>query len=131
MSQRASGYQRQAADRYETPGWVALALVPHLPARVRTIWEPACASGNLVCALIGAGFDVVGTDLTHGDFLEFQARCRSDAIVTNPPYDQATEFIEHAMRVADVVAMLLRTDFDHAATRRHLFGGCPYFAKKI
>ena len=30
-----------------------------------------------------------------------------------------------------VVAMLLRTDFDHAATRAHLFGGCPMFAKRI
>jgi hypothetical protein len=29
------------------------------------------------------------------------------------------------------VAMLLRTDFDHAKTRRHLFADCPAFARKI
>jgi hypothetical protein len=27
--------------------------------------------------------------------------------------------------------MLLRRDFDHAATRAHLFAGCPTFAKKV
>jgi hypothetical protein len=30
-----------------------------------------------------------------------------------------------------VVAMLLRTDFDHAATRAHLFARCSMFAKKV
>jgi hypothetical protein len=30
-----------------------------------------------------------------------------------------------------MVAMLLRTDYDHAATRQHLFGGCGQFAKKV
>ena len=47
-----------------------------------------------------------------------------DAIVTNPPYISATRFIEHALRLMSgggKVAMLLRTDFDHAKTRRHLF----------
>jgi hypothetical protein len=27
--------------------------------------------------------------------------------------------------------MLLRTDFDHAASRRHLFSECPAFATKV
>jgi hypothetical protein len=27
--------------------------------------------------------------------------------------------------------MLLRADFDSAATRRHLFADCPAFAKKV
>jgi hypothetical protein len=27
--------------------------------------------------------------------------------------------------------MLLRTDFDHAASRRHLFADCAMFAKKV
>jgi hypothetical protein len=46
-----------------------------------------------------------------------------DAIVTNPPYTSAVLFIEHALRLMNgggKVAMLLRTDFDHAKTRWHL-----------
>jgi hypothetical protein len=49
----------------------------------------------------------------------------------NPPYISATLFIEHALRLMSgggKVAMLLRTDFDHAKTRRHLFSDCPAFA---
>jgi len=56
-----------------------------------------------------------------------------DAIVTNPPYISATLFIEHALRLMSgggKVAMLLRTDFDHAR-RRHLFSECPAFARKV
>ena len=42
MSQRESGYQRKPLDQYETPGWVTLALIPHLPEFIGKIWEPAC-----------------------------------------------------------------------------------------
>ena len=58
-----------------------------------------------------------------------------DAIVTNPPYRYATQFIEHALRLTSggggKVAMLLRTDFDHAKKRRHLFSDCRAFACKL
>jgi hypothetical protein len=50
------------------------------------------------------------------------------------PYISATQFIEHALRLMSgggKVAMLLRTDFDHATRRRHLFSDCPAFARKI
>ena len=46
----------------------------------------------------------------------------------------ATRFIEHALLLTSgggKVAMLLSTDFDHAKTRWHLFGGCPAFACKV
>jgi hypothetical protein len=47
----------------------------------------------------------------------------------------ARDFIEHAIRLTKattgLVVMLLRTDYDHAATRQHLFSGCSIFAKKV
>ena len=47
----------------------------------------------------------------------------------------ATEFCEHALRLMEpvqgLVAMLLRTDFDHAKSRSHLFRDCPAFAQKL
>ena len=71
MSQRESGYQRKPLDQYETPAWVTLALIPHLPEFTGKIWEPACGSGKMVAALRQAGFDVVGSDITQGvDFLQ-------------------------------------------------------------
>lgn len=135
MSQRWSEYARVDFDRYETPEWVTMALVPHLSSGLK-ILEPACGTGKMVAALEKAGFSVVGQDLQDGaDFLKRDYADVFTAIATNPPYNKATEFVEHALElmkpVGGVVAMLLRTDFDHAKTRRHLFAEHPAFAKKI
>lgn len=135
MSQRDSGYQRIERDLYETPEWVTLALVPHLPTSDCVVWEPASGGGKMVAALLKAGFDVTASDIADGrDFLTQPAPKPFRAIITNPPYELATEFIERALKMmmgGGFVAMLLRTDFDHAKTRRHLFAGCPMFSRKV
>jgi hypothetical protein len=136
MSQRASGYERKANDLYETPEWVTEALIPHIRAGVNSILEPACGGGKIETALQKhGGYEVEGRDVTAGeDFLEVDELLPVwDAIITNPPYGLAEEFIENAMTltrpVDGFVAMLLRTDYDHAKTRQHLF---EYpFAKKV
>ena len=135
MSQRGSGYARKELDLYETPAWVTHALREHLPDHVRHIWEPACGSGKMVSALEEWGVQISRSDISRNqDFFQF-ATCEADGIVTNPPYSEAARFIEHALALtkssAGFVAMLLRTDFDHAKSRQHLFGGCPQFAKKV
>ena len=134
MSQRESGYQRKLLDQYETPAWVTLALIRHLPKFIGKIWEPACGSGKMVAALRQAGFDVVGSDITQGlDFNSQVPETGVSAIITNPPYTLAREFIERALHfnTTRIVAMLLRTDFDHAASRLHLFADCAMFVKAI
>ena len=133
MSQRDSGYERKERDLYETPEWVTLALKPHLYEGIFHVWEPACGSGKMVRALENLGYGVHGTDIDGGaDFLEQQAEpLAHEAIVTNPPYVLAQEFIEHALeQPVSVVAMLLRTDYDHAKSRLHLFHD-PRFSKKV
>jgi hypothetical protein len=121
MSQRDSGFARLERDNYATPAWVTAALLPHLPAPPLRIWEGAAGDGSMVRAFIIGGYTVTGTDIAEGqDFLCCPA-VECDAIVTNPPYALAQEFIEHAMaltRPACLVAMLLRCDFDHAASRK-------------
>jgi hypothetical protein len=132
MSQRESGYQRKLLDQYETPAWVTRALIPHLPEFTGKVREPACGSGKMVAALRQAGFDVAGRDITQGvDFLGQTPETGVNAIITNPPYALAREFIERALHFDDtrIVAMLLRTDFDHAASRAHLFAHCDVCQK--
>lgn len=150
MSQRNSGYERKDRDLYETPEWVTEALLPHIPyLRKGSIWEPAAGSEKM--ALVLHGYTVMSSDIeprsslvTQIDFLEAdwwpwrepdEASGERPAIITNPPYEFATEFCEQALRLmsrwSGVVAMLLRTDFDHAKTRSHLFRDCPAFAKKL
>jgi hypothetical protein len=133
LSQRPSGYARKTDDRYETPAWVVEALIPHVPAGIREVWEPAAASGQMAKALSDGGFTVVATDVAAGiDFL----RCTREmnfprAIITNPPFNRSCEFIEHALKLADFVAMLLRIDYDSALTRRHIFADCEAFSLKL
>lgn len=138
MSQRESGYERKERDFYETPAWATVALLRHLPRTPQCIWEPASGSGKMENALKQSGYFVFGSDIETGtDFLRQHAPVGGgpDAIITNPPYALATEFVAHALRLMEpmrgLVGMLLRTDFDHAKTRQYLFSGCPQFAKKV
>ena len=133
VSQRSSGYRRIERDLYETPEWVTRALLPHL-GKVTFVWEPAAGLGKMVRVLESAGLQVLSTDISVGQDFLLAERKAVDAIVTNPPYSMAQSFIEHAlelMKGGGKVAMLLRTDFDHARTRAHLFHGCEAFAKKL
>jgi hypothetical protein len=136
MSQRDSGYTRKDRDSYETPGWVTEAVIGYINEN-RSVWEPAAGAGKMVEVLRRHGMGVSATDITTGDdFLAAKVlRNGITAIVTNPPYVLAQEFIEHALRLTKpvrcVVAMLLRTDFDHARTRQHLFGNCRQFWAKV
>lgn len=135
MSQRESGYERKERDLYETPSWATLALRPHLPA-IKRVWEPAAGGGKMVAALRELGLDVASSDIDDGTDFLFERDWRdADAIITNPPYVLAQEFIDHALDLMvparGFVGMLLRTDFDHAKTRAHLFHGCKAFTKKV
>jgi hypothetical protein len=136
MSQRDSGYERKANDLYETPAWVTRALIPHIRRDIRLIWEPACGSGKMVRELCD-GLDclVYGSDISGKHPVDFLQSCdNAEAIITNPPYGLADEFIQRGLtataRDQGMVAMLLRTDFDHAQTRQHLFQS-KQFAKKL
>lgn len=137
MSQRNSGYVRKQGDLYQTPEWVTEALLSHVPNDIERVWEPAAGMGQMVHVL-RRRYDVIPTDaMTGTDFLSVGTLAHFDtqAIMTNPPYTLATEFCTHAIRlmvgVGGVIAMLLRTDFDHAKSRTHLFRDCPAFAKKV
>jgi hypothetical protein len=137
MSQRDSGYERKERDLYETPEWVTDAVVPHLRPGIEAAWEPACGSGKMVRALEKHIVHVKGTDIATGDdfFQQRYTPLNVEAIITNPPYEMATEFITRSLALTQpedgLVAMLLRTDFDHAKTRQFLFGEHHAFAKKL
>lgn len=86
------------------------------------------------CSSTASWFRLVGTDITNGvDFLQQAPPMGIGAIITNPPYALARKFIERALHVDGnrIVAMLLRSDFDHATSRAHLFADCPAFAKRV
>jgi len=86
-----------------------------------------------VRTLRAEGFRVTGT---ADNFLAKITVPRGvDTIVTNPPFVTggrlAARFIEHAIGLAPIVAMLLRIDFDSGRTHTHLFRDNSHFAQKI
>jgi hypothetical protein len=122
---RRSPLSERGDDLYETPTVVTEALlrVEDLPHR---IWEPAAGRGAIVNVLRGRGHDVVATDLVdygipgqeaRRDFLLERAQDGVGAIVTNPPYKLADQFVEHALKLCPRVIMLLRLAFLESVRR--------------
>jgi hypothetical protein len=131
---RATLEERQG-DFYDTPAVAVRALlrVERLPSM---IWEPACGTGNIVRMLRDAGHQVIATDLndrgcpdsTAGiDFLIPYMNglpTGVPAIVTNPPFAVAEDFIELALERAPLVIMLLRLAFYESERRSHILENC-------
>jgi hypothetical protein len=129
-------------DLYETPPGATRALlkVENLPLH---IWDPGCGRGAIVDELRAAGHVALGSDLVdygrpdcfwRRDFLlETKMPAGCEAIVTNPPFKLAAEFVAHAITLCPYVAMLLRFAFFEAGTgpqrkhklRRHVLDEVP------
>lgn len=114
-------------DLYETPDVAVQALmqVEQLPKR---IWECACGPGRIVNVLRTAGHEVYATDLVKYDcpdsesgvdfLMERAPSFYVGAIVTNPPFKLADQFVAHALTLAPKVIMLLRLAFLESERRR-------------
>jgi hypothetical protein len=119
-------------DRYPTPRCATEALmrVEHLPHR---IWECACGDGTgILDPLRAAGHEVIGSDLVdharpdcfwRRDFLLEPLPKGVEAIVTNPPFKLAEQFVEHALDLCPSVVMLLRLAFLESERRTGILEG--------
>ena len=113
-------------DDFPTPKWATRAFMAHcMPDGFNelTVWEPCANRGYMVEALREYCGTVIGSDIhDYGagfpiiDFLTgaspMDHGMEVDAIVTNPPFNLATEFFERwrSMEV-ETLAMFLRTGF--------------------
>ena len=85
--------------------------------------------------LEGYGYDVISTDLVDRGFEDMLGEFNfldvlrphqpCDAIITNPPFNLASKFISKALSFTPIVAMLLKSQFWHAARRLPLFEKHP------
>jgi hypothetical protein len=151
-----AGYARNARDFYPTEPWVTrallnaveLTLTPGMSRTQTMVWEPACGDGRMAEVLKAAGYEVASSDIAdYGyalpllDFLDPIAfeRLFGDqelyvaAIVTNPPFDLAVQFIQRALKIVEPVrgkvAILQRHEFDAPKSNHPLFE--PPFAAKL
>jgi hypothetical protein len=116
-------------DFYETPDCATRALM-HVETLPHCIWEPACGHGAISRVLESTGRKVYSTDLISRGYglggIDFlitwpgMAPLGYEAIVTNPPYKLAAEFVEHALDLCPRVYMLLRLAFLESERRTAL-----------
>jgi hypothetical protein len=110
--------KERGADLYETPACAVEALLrveqfPHW------VWEPAAGRGAIARVLRDVGHALIASDIVdYGDlhfvrdFLtETKMPANCTAIITNPPYKIANEFVTHALNLAPKVYLLLRLAF--------------------
>lgn len=117
------GDARRDDDFYPTPPEATVALMRDYRGIIpRVVWEPACGDGAMA-RILAREYDVLATDLVHRGFgmggIDFRrVDLRGVAIITNPPFNIADDFIRHA-RALDVpfMALLVKAQFWNAAKR--------------
>lgn len=101
------------------------------------IIEPAVGGGHIANVLKEHGYKVVGIDIIDRgyhetivkDFLSVEkGELKNADMITNPPYSQAAEFVEHAMNISNdgtKIAMFLKIQFLESKKRYELFKKYP------
>lgn len=126
MARRAE--PADSLDFFPTPPWASRALCQHVlpqlftPERpdlfADTADDPACGDGHMALVLAEYFRDAHASDIFDygfgrvADFLHPDYSRRTGWIITNPPFNRAVEFVEQALKLAQVgVAMLVRMQF--------------------
>lgn len=106
----------------------------------KCILEPACWEGHISKVLWDHGYIVNSSDIVDRkywsvrDFFKLPKkfslpiRYRDWDIITNPPYSQAQEFIEHSLKITPPwakIAMLLKLQFLEGKKRKKFFKKHP------
>jgi 16S rRNA A1518/A1519 N6-dimethyltransferase RsmA/KsgA/DIM1 with predicted DNA glycosylase/AP lyase activity len=125
--------KRLDRDFYPTPDKLIRAYLNHqsrpLIEKDSRILEPCKGDGAILSPLIEMGFSKArGTDIADGDEFDatkgtyWKAQPQPDWVVSNPPFNVATEIVDYALRnVKCGVIMLLRSSFlEPCKKRRHL-----------
>ena len=132
MSATNRGAVRQDLDWYETPMWCIWQLLDRVEFG-QLILDPGCGTGPILHCLVEDDYPLAvgieldekraarasrrgpGLNVAVGDFLTWRFRADYfDAVVSNPPYGKAREFINRSLEVVKpdgLVAMLLRLNF--------------------
>ena len=128
-------------DFIPTPPWATRAVFeevwPDLKnAKDQTYWDPACGAGHMTRVFKEYGAFDLGTDLHNHvgadnfqpyDFTLKKRPVNVEAIITNPPYAKANDFVMKGMMQADrVLALLMRIQVLESETRYSaVYKRCP------
>lgn len=124
---------RSGLDLFPTPPWALRGFLHYFLPDIagKKVWEPAAGKGHLTHVLKGAGCNVFASDIVDhgqlgepldaiGDFLcqvnpiapIFEdGSDQAEWIISNPPFNAATEFVEAGLRHGANIALLCRIAF--------------------
>jgi hypothetical protein len=118
-------HSTRGLEQYETPACAVEALL-HVEPLPKYIWEPCAGGGSIVAALRAHGHRVVANDLTI-DGIDFLQRRKAPtgvkAIVTNPPFSLAADFVRHGLELVPKVVILERIQFLESEGRSDIIDG--------
>lgn len=124
-SSRLNG-EREKNDFYPTPPYVVLELLKR-EVFTGNVWECACGEGDISNVLIENKFEVISSDIIdrgygfQADFLQSN-NIYADNIITNPPYQNALDFILKAKQQANSkIAFFLKTTWLESEKRYDMF----------
>jgi hypothetical protein len=121
----AGPIRNRGLDQYQTPPIAIEALLDAEPLPTH-VWEPCCGSGSIVAVLRARGHQVTANDVAT-DGVDFLARSvapsGAEAIVTNPPFRSAADFVRHGLALVPLVVMLLRLNFLESIPRSDIIDG--------
>jgi len=98
------GYERQEQDFYKSPYYIIDDLIK-MEKIEGSVWENACGDGELSKRLDYFGYNTYSSDKYYrgygelNDFLENPNYYEVDNIITNPPFNLASEFITTSLSV--------------------------------
>nr|DAW09326.1 MAG TPA: adenine-specific methyltransferase [Caudoviricetes sp.] len=126
------GADREQHDFYATEP-KAVELLLEEEQFQQNILEPCCGLNHITNVLRENGYQVTTSDfIDRGvgaevkDFFDYT--CWNGDIVTNPPYSQALNFVEHSLNIIEdgcKVAMFLKIQFLEGKKRKEFFKNYP------
>ena len=126
------GSDREQHDFYATEP-KAVELLLDEEQFQQDILEPCCGLNHITNVLKTKGYQVTTSDLIDRgvgaevkDFFDYTHWCGD--IVTNPPYSQAVDFVEHSLKIVEEgskVAMFLKIQFLEGKKRKAFFKQFP------
>jgi hypothetical protein len=110
-------WEREQHEHYVEPEWCSRRLLD-VETFKEAVWDPCCGFGRIVESARERGLKPYGSDIVDrgysrldsvDDFLTCDGGFARPDIICNPPFDVFRAFAEHALTLADKVAMIWLT----------------------
>lgn len=110
--------QRKKSDFYETPYSITSQLLEREELDKNwVILEPSCGKGAITKILTKNGYNTIGKDIQVDGYDFLKETEEQNAIITNPPFSLAYEFVIKAKQLTNYFCYLLPLSYLHGKKR--------------